>query len=397
MGTAIKSGSASKAHGGDTPLAPTLDPVLGSDGSAASQAAFISLMQITTDAIITVDETQHVIFANVGASRIFGYPADELVGMPLDMLIPQRHRAAHRRHVAGIEPGVSASRVMSDRREVFGLHRSGTEFPAEASISSAAVDGSMVHTVILRDASDKRAARELLRKQADALRQSNEDLTQFAYVASHDLQEPLRQVTAYLRLLSDRYAGQLDEAADEFIGFAVDGAKRMKALIEDLLGYSRISNRELEMEPIDVQEIAEHIADLYAAKIEEAGAELTFADLPPVAGDAPQIERLFANLIDNALKYRSAAPPRISISAKPADDFWEFTVADNGIGIDPQLRGKVFEIFARLHGRERYPGTGIGLASCRRVVERHGGKIWVGSAEGGGSEFHFTLPQLRSH
>ncbi len=237
---------------------------------------------------------------------------------------------------------------------------------------------------------------EELVEKADELAQSNQELSQFAYVASHDLQEPLRMVASYLGLLSSRYQGKLDQEADEFIGYAVDGAERMKRLINDLLAYSRANNRALNVEPVAAASIVDRVIDTYRAKIEEAGAEVVVDPLPEIRVDETQVERLFANLLDNALKYRANAAPKIRILAKRDGRFWEFTVADNGIGIDPKFQSKVFEIFARLHGRHEYPGTGIGLASCRRVVERHGGKIWIQSTPGGGSEFHFTLPQARS-
>lgn len=235
---------------------------------------------------------------------------------------------------------------------------------------------------------------ELVEK-ANELAQSNQELSQFAYVASHDLQEPLRMVASYLGLLSSRYQGKLDKEADEFIGYAVDGAERMKRLINDLLAYSRANNRALNVDTVSAAAIVERVLDTYAQKIEDAKAEIVVDPLPDIRVDETQIERLFSNLIDNALKYRSEAAPRIHVSAQPDGRYFQFTVADNGIGIDPKFQSKVFEIFARLHARHEYPGTGIGLASCRRVVERHGGRIWVETAPGGGSAFKFTLPGAR--
>ncbi len=237
---------------------------------------------------------------------------------------------------------------------------------------------------------------DLVEKAAE-LAQSNHDLSQFAYVASHDLQEPLRMVASYLGLISSRYQGKLDKDADEFIAYAVDGAERMKRLINDLLAYSRANNRTLNVETVAAKSIVDRVLDTYAHKIGEAEAEIVVGQLPDISVDEAQIERLFANLIDNALKYRGAARPQIRISARPDGRFWEFTITDNGIGIDPKFQNKVFEIFARLHARNEYPGTGIGLASCRRVVERHGGRIWVEAAPEGGSTFKFTLPGAGEH
>ena len=230
---------------------------------------------------------------------------------------------------------------------------------------------------------------------AGELSRSNQELSQFAYIASHDLQEPLRMVGSYLGLLARRYRGRLDAEADEFIGYAVDGAARMKRLINDLLGYSRVSNRPLSREAVDTGRIVEAAVRVLAERIAAAAAEITVEPLPKVDADPLQMERLFLNLIENAVRYRGEAPPQIRVAAGRRDGFWEFSIADNGIGIAPEFKDKVFDIFARLNSREKYEGTGVGLASCRKIVERHGGSIWVEPAAGGGSVFRFTLPAIR--
>ena len=239
-----------------------------------------------------------------------------------------------------------------------------------------------------------REREEEVEKKAEALARSNQELSQFAYVASHDLQEPLRMVGSYLGLLARRYRGKLDSEADEFIGYAVDGAERMKRLINDLLGYSRVSNRDMNLEAIDTGRLAGAVVRTLDERIVETGAEFTIEPLPEVHADAMQMERLFLNILENALKYRGEAPPRIRVAAERREDLWEFSVADNGIGIAPEFYEKIFEIFTRLHSRDKYQGTGIGLASCKRIVERHGGTIWVEPAPGGGSIFRFTLPAV---
>lgn len=236
------------------------------------------------------------------------------------------------------------------------------------------------------------AREDQLTARAAELARSNQELSQFAYVASHDLQEPLRMVASYLQLLSRRYQGKLDTEADEFIGYAVDGAERMKQLINDLLGYSRVSNAPLNVELVDTGQVADAVVKGLANRIAEAQGEITVDALPAVQADPLMIERLFTNLLENAVKYRSSAPYRIRVACQRQDDFWKFSVTDNGIGIDPSFAKKIFEIFTRLHGRDKYPGTGIGLASCKRIVERHGGDIWVEPSPGGGSIFFFTLP-----
>lgn len=234
-----------------------------------------------------------------------------------------------------------------------------------------------------------------LRAQSAELERSNTDLSQFAYVASHDLQEPLRMVTSYLGLIESRYADKLDNDANEFIAFAVDGARRMKTLINDLLAYSRVSNREIAFKPLDVgNAIARAVANRQET-IASAEIDVEIGSLPTISADEGLFGILVSNLVDNAIKYRSEESPWIGISARRTNGEWEFSFADNGIGIDPKFADQVFVIFARLHARQKYAGTGIGLASCKRIVERHGGKIWVGHRSEGGSVFKFTIPVAR--
>jgi signal transduction histidine kinase len=232
-----------------------------------------------------------------------------------------------------------------------------------------------------------------LTAQTEELTRSNQELAQFAYVASHDLQEPLRMVGSYLELLSRRYEGKLDDEAQEFIGFAVDGATRMKRLINDLLGYSRAGNSPLKLENVDVKDLLDTVLAQLALQIGETKAEVSVGAMPKLRADPIQLARVFQNLVENALKYRAADRlPVVKVTAQRVESGWRFSVADNGIGIDPQFKDKIFEIFKRLHGRDRYAGTGIGLAVTKLVVERHGGRIWVEPAPGGGSIFTFTIP-----
>lgn len=227
--------------------------------------------------------------------------------------------------------------------------------------------------------------------QATELRRSNEELEQFAYVASHDLQEPLRSISGYCQLLQRRYKGKLDASADEFIQFAVEGAQRMQVLINDLLHYSRVGTRGKQFEPTDCTKVAtDAIANLRQA-IAEAHAEVICRELPSVEGDPVQLGQLFQNLIGNAIKFRAEAAPVVRIEAENVEGETVFTVADNGIGIEPRHQERIFQIFQRLHERGRYPGTGIGLAVCKKIVTRHGGRIWVESAPGEGARFRFTL------
>jgi light-regulated signal transduction histidine kinase (bacteriophytochrome) len=244
-----------------------------------------------------------------------------------------------------------------------------------------------------RDVTEKKLAEEQMRKVMADLERSNRELEQFAYVASHDLQEPLRMVSSYTQLLAQRYQDKLDRDANDFIGFAVDGANRMQRLINDLLSYSRVGTRGKPMEATDSHNaLGRALANLQAS-IQESQAIVSNDDLPVVLADEGQLIQLFQNLVGNAIKFRRKdAPPRVRVSAQREGSSWVFSVKDNGIGIDPEFQPRLFVIFQRLHGRDQYPGTGIGLAICKRIVERHGGRIWMESKSGEGSTFYFTLP-----
>jgi len=249
------------------------------------------------------------------------------------------------------------------------------------------------------DISGMKAAEEKIRRYAEDLERSNRDLQHFAYVASHDLQEPLRMVRGFMELLARRYQGKLGPDADEYIRYAVDGASRMQNLIKGLLAYSRVGTQGKRLAPIDAAAALRQALENLQVVIEETGAEITCEALPWVVGDDVQLAQLFQNLISNAIKFRSKRPPRIQIAAaeeEGREGFWRFSVKDNGIGFDPRHADRIFQMFQRLHGQGEYEGTGIGLALCKRIVERHGGRIWVESEPGKGSTFYFTLPKQRA-
>jgi PAS domain S-box-containing protein len=246
--------------------------------------------------------------------------------------------------------------------------------------------------VLARDVAERKKVEEALRQSVAELERSNVDLAQFAYVASHDLQEPLRMISTYVQLLARRYKGRLDADADDFIGYAVDGATRMQTLINDLLTYSRASARSKAFETTDCVLVLEQALVNLKEQIRKNSVVVTHDPLPTVMANGSQLAHLFSNLIENAIKFHGDEPPRVHISAEQKGNAWEFSVADNGIGIEPQYFDRIFKVFQRLHRKNEYPGTGIGLALCKKIVERHGGRIWIESKPGEGTTFFFTIP-----
>ena len=261
----------------------------------------------------------------------------------------------------------------------------------EELVAARTAELSLANEQLARDNAARRLAEQELIAKAEELARSNAELEQFAYVASHDLQEPLRMVASYTQLLARRYKGKLDSDGDEFIGFAVDGANRMQQLIRDLLSYSRVITKGNQLQ-LTATEAACKAAVLNLEKsIEDSEAVVSVGPLPTLMADATQLTQLFQNLIGNAIKYRSGTRPEISVAARPDRSHWVFSVQDNGIGIEPQYFERIFQMFQRLHSRGEYPGTGIGLAISKKIAERHGGRIWVESEPGHGSTFLFSV------
>jgi len=261
-------------------------------------------------------------------------------------------------------------------------------------IRGLAADVNSMRERILRELSAVQEANEALAAHAAELQRSNAELEQFAYIASHDLQEPLRKVTSFTQLLQRRYAGQLDEKADQYIDFAVDGAKRMQVLINDLLAFSRVGRFERDIGPVSSEAALTAAKANLSDQITAAGAVIEAGSLPMVRAQLTLLSVVFQNLIGNALKFRSERPPRVVITAARDGALWTFAVTDNGIGVEPQYADRVFLIFQRLHDRSAYPGTGIGLAMCRKIIEYFGGRIWLDTGATEGARFCFTVPAL---
>lgn len=360
---------------------------------AENRGRLAGIVDSAMDAIVSVDAQQRIVLFNATAERVFGCPAAEAIGQPLDRFIPPRYRSAHAAHVARFAEGGGSSRAMGQLGSLVALRADGEEFPIEASISQVEVGDETILTAIVRDITERARAEATLRQTAEELVRSNQDLEQFAYVASHDLQEPLRMVSGFLQLLSRRYKSQLDEKADQYIDYAVDGAARMSTLIQDLLAYSRVNTRGEPFRPTAAQQALDVATRNLAAILEESKAKITHDRLPMVRVDSAQLIQLFQNLVGNALKYRAAdRVPEVHVAARRDGGSWVFSVRDNGIGFEQQYSDKIFLIFQRLHVRGKYPGTGIGLAICKRIVERHGGRIWAIAEPDKGATFSFTLP-----
>jgi PAS domain S-box-containing protein len=360
-----------------------------------AEKRFRALLESAPDAMVMVNGEGAIQMVNLETEKLFGYSRTELVGKSVDILVPPSLHGSHAEHRRLFFENPTR-RDMGANLDLLALRKDGTQFPVEISLSPLDGPDGISVTAAIRDITERRAAaRQLAEKNAE-LHQSNEALEQFAHIASHDLQEPLRMVASYTQLLSRRYKGRLDAEADEFIAFAVDGTQRMKRLIEDLLLYSRAGKGAPPVVEFDANgSLGEALHNLRAA-IEESGAEVTAGPLPRLAAVESQLVQLLQNLIGNAIKYRGDRVPRIHVSAAQSgqDDHreWVFSVADNGIGIDPRYFDRIFQIFQRLHGRGEYEGTGIGLAICKRILQQQGGRIWLESEPGVGSVFHFSLP-----
>jgi PAS domain S-box-containing protein len=358
-----------------------------------TEAKYRGLLEAAPDAMVVVNQGGQIVLLNVQAERQFGYHRNELLGQKVKNIIPEGF--AERLIADGARTAADAlAQQIGTGIELLGRRKDGSEFPIEIMLSPLeSLDGMLV-TAAIRDITQRKKSEEHLVKTVGELKRSNEELQQFAYVASHDLQEPLRMVASYTELLSRRYQGRLDSDADEFIAFAKDGCDRMQGLIQDLLTYSRAGANGQDLGEISCENALKEALLNLRVTIEETRAVVTHGLLPALRTNERQLAQVFQNLVGNAIKYRGADVPHVHISAmENGGKEWIFSVRDNGLGIDPQYFDRIFILFQRLHGREEFKGTGIGLAVCKKIVERLGGRIWVESQPEKGSTFYFALPE----
>lgn len=327
---------------------------------------------------------------NPAWTQTLGWSDEQLRTMPYIELVHPEDREATERVVEGLVAGGTVDEFVCRVLRADGTDRvilfSGQGSPADGCFYIAG-----------KDITERQRLETELALRAEKLERTNTELQEFAYIASHDLAEPLRMITSYLDLLQRRYGAQLDGTAYEFIGYAVDGAERMKALIDDLLTYSRVGSHEIDPVKVDVSVVLRPVLQGLERAIKDADARVEPADpLAPVRCDLAQLAQLLQNLVSNAVKFRAAArPPVVMVASVPDGEGVRLSVTDNGIGIAQAEQERIFKMFSRLHGRDDYEGTGIGLALCRRIAERHGGRTWVESEPGAGSSFHVWLPNAR--
>ena len=357
---------------------------------AQMEGKYRGLLEAAPDAMVVVNQSGEIVLLNLQAEKQFGYRRNELLGQKVKNIIPKGF--AERLIADGLRSAKDAlAQQIGTGIELVARRKDGSVFPIELMLSPLGSAEGILVTAAIRDITTRKAAAADLLQKVEELNRSNEELGQFAYIASHDLQEPLRMVASYTQLLSKRYKGKLDSDADEFIAFAVDGASRMQRLIQDLLAYSRVGTQGSDLRNISSEDALQQALINLRGAIEESGALVTHDPLPAVLADEMQLTQLFQNLVGNAIKYQGPGVPKVHIAAMNGEKKWTFSVRDNGLGIDPQYFERIFGMFQRLHKREAFAGTGIGLAICKKIVEQHGSHISIESQPGQGSTFRFAL------
>lgn len=375
---------------------------------AEGKARLEGIVASAMDAIISVDEQQRIVLFNEAAEKIFRCSKAEAIGASLDRFIPERFREIHRQHVRHFgETGQTRRTMGSPSMSLSGLRADGEEFPIDASISQVKIGGQKLFTVILRDITQRRRAEEELKawhaelerrveQRTAELAEANRELEAFGYSVSHDLRAPLRHVTGFVELLEKHAGARLDEKSARYVRTISEASRRMGSLIDDLLTLSRIGRTTLSEVEVDLGQLASDTIQQLSGEIGDRQIEWTVGKLPRVKGDLTLLRNVMTNLLSNSVKYtRTREKARIELGSFERDDEWVCYVRDNGVGFDPQFAGKLFGVFQRLHSSEDFEGTGIGLASVRRVIQRHGGRTWAEGAVDQGATFYFTLPSSR--
>ncbi len=363
-----------------------------------NEEKLLALFEAATEGIIISNSQGGIVLINKMGEQLFGYKRDEIIGKNIDILLPETVREKHSKHRINYYRNPSP-RPMGQGMELFAIKKTGEKFPVEISLNYFETDERLFVISYIADISirklmesDLEIANKNLKKSMVELKRSNAELEQFAYVASHDLQEPLRMVASYTELLEKRYKNKLDADANDFIHYAVDGAHRMQNLINDLLQFSRVGTRARPFTQTDCNLVVEIALTNLKELISETKTKIHFDKMPTIKADESQLIQLFQNMVHNAIKFRNQKDPKIEITAQKKSDYWLFGVKDNGIGIDPAYKDRIFMIFQRLHARSEYPGSGIGLAICKKIIERHNGKIWFESNDkDSGTTFYFTI------
>lgn len=348
------------------------------------------------DAVVSADAEGRILLVNKRTEELFGYPREEMIGQFVEMFLPQERRA---QHVVDRQGYMSSPQPfeLGGGRDLFAVHKDGSHIPVEFSLAPMLVHGEVHVLATIVDITSHRKSKQALRDANEMLAKSNHELEQFAYIASHDLQEPLRKIASYAQLLREDCGQQFGKEGHDYLDVVIGGATRLRTLVSDLLTLSRITTRGMPLSATPANECLQGAIENLELAIQEGGALISYEPLPLVIADEGQLILLFQNLLGNALKYRGEATPEIHVSARDLDTHFEISIQDNGIGIDPQFNERIFDIFQRLHNRREYKGTGIGLALCKRIVERFDGQIGVDSVPGEGSRFHFTIRKADRH
>jgi PAS domain S-box-containing protein len=356
------------------------------------EAQFKAALYAAPDPMIISSEDGTILVVSSQFEDCFGYTRDEVVGLNILRLVPERFRRMHPQKMADFLKSPQLRR-MGGGAELFAVRKDGSEFPVEISLSPLRTKKGTFIISCVRDMTSRKRVDEALIARTKELARSNAELERVAFMASHDLQEPLRMINCYLDLLEKHGRETMDTASLEFLGFARDAGRRLATMVNDLLIHSRETAAQPAVGCVDATSVMNHVLQNLQLLIDDSGAQVDCGPLPTVLGTVSSLEQVFQNMVSNAIKYRGKASPKIKIQAVRYGSEWQFCVRDNGIGIPPEYSTRIFEMFQRLHGQE-IPGTGIGLATCKKIVERMGGRIWVKSRPGEGAAFYFTFPAI---